>query len=107
MSNFKPTFNTLENWTQSRRTVTFQGESYSWSKRYEFMKFIDLPALASQQFELALSSYSDADKQMLEGKGWKVGHALDLSLESEPYREYIRQSRGEFTVAKDQNARLL
>ena len=43
---------------------------------------------------------------MLEGKGWNVRHALDLSLDVVPYREYIRQSRGEFTVAKDQNVRL-
>lgn len=32
-------------------------------------------------------------------------HALDLSLESGPCREHIRESRGEFTVAKDQNVR--
>ena len=101
-----PAFTTVGNWTQSRRTVTFQGESYYWSKHHEFLKFIGLPALTSQQFELALSSYTDADKRMLEEKGWRVLHALDLSLESDPYREYIRDSRGEFTVAKDQNVRL-
>jgi hypothetical protein len=101
-----PAFTTVGNWIQSRRTVTFQGETYYWSKHHEFLKFIDLPSLTAQQFELALSSYTADDKQMLEGKGWQVRHALDLSLEAEPYRQYIRQSRGEFTVAKDQNVRL-
>src|SRR3989441_10902517 len=43
---------------------------------------------------------------MLEGHGWHVRHALDFSTEPDPYRDYIPSSRGEFTVAKDQNVRL-
>ena len=43
---------------------------------------------------------------MLESKGWRVRPALDLSREIDPYRTYITESRGEFTVAKDQNVRL-
>ena len=33
-------------------------------------------------------------------------HALDFSTEMDSYRDYITGSRGEFTVAKDQNIRL-
>lgn len=99
-------FTTVGNWAQPGRKVTFRGETYHWSKHYEFLKFIDLPKKTKQPFELALSSYEPADKKMLEKKGWRIRHALDLSLEEEPYRQYIQQSRGEFTVAKDQNVRL-
>ena len=49
---------------------------------------------------------SPADKEMLEGQGWQVRHALDFSTDPDAYRDYITDSRGEFTVAKDQNVRL-
>jgi hypothetical protein len=97
---------TIGNWRQPWREITFRGEVYHWSKHLEFMKFIDLPSRTNQPLELALSSYEEEDKRMLEGKGWRVRHGLDVSLEMEPYQKYIQQSRGEFTVAKDQNVRL-
>jgi hypothetical protein len=99
-------FTTVGNWVQPSRVVTFRGQTYHWSKHYEFMKIIDLPRKTLQPFELALASYQPQDQQMLEGKGWRVRNGLSLSKEEDPYREYICQSRGEFTVAKDQNVRL-
>jgi GT2 family glycosyltransferase len=100
------TFTTIGNWKQPWREVTFQGEVYRWSKHFEFQKFIDLPRCVTQPFELALSSYDEADRQLLEAHGWQVRHALDFSQDLNPYRQYIADSRGEFTVAKDQNIRL-
>ena len=43
---------------------------------------------------------------MLESYGWRVRDALPFSLDLDDYRAYIANSRGEFTVAKDQNVRL-
>ena len=97
---------TVGNWRQPWRDVTLDGERYSWSKHHEFLKFIDLPARTDQPFELALSSYEPEDREMLTDHGWHVRHALDISTEPDPYRDYIAASRGEFTVAKDQNVRL-
>jgi GT2 family glycosyltransferase len=99
-------FTTVGNWAQPWREVTFNGDRYSWSKHYEFLKFIDLPSRTGQTFELALSSYEPEDREMLLERGWHVRHALDISTDTEPYRDYIVGSRGEFTVAKDQNVRL-
>lgn len=99
-------FTTVGNWRQPWREVRFKGEVYQWSKHYEFMKFLDLPGHTNQMFELALSSFQDSDRCMLERKGWKVRDALHFSLDVDAYRRYIRQSRGEFTVAKEQNVRL-
>jgi len=99
-------FTTIGSWQQRWREVRFRGEVYHWSKHYEFLKFLDLPSRTSQPFELALSSYTEADKRLLESKGWKVRHALNFSQDLDAYRQYILQSRGEFTVAKDQNVRL-
>ncbi len=101
------TFNTIANWHQPWRPVTLNGELYHWSKHLEFLKFIDLPRRCDQPFELALSSLGDQDRQLLQANGWRVLESLDFTFDLDAYREYIGQARGEFTVAKDQNVRLL
>lgn len=99
-------FTTIGNWEQPWREVVFQGEVYHWSKHFEFLKFLDLPRRTDQAFELALSSFTEEDRQMLESHSWRVREALDFSDDIDRYRAYIAGSRGEFTVAKDQNVRL-
>jgi hypothetical protein len=101
-----PMFTTIGNWRQSQRALVFEGQQYTWSKHHEFRKVLELPSRVSQGFELALSKYDESDREMLEGKGWHVRHALDISMDLDDYRRYITSSRGEFTVAKDQNVRL-
>ena len=100
------TFTTIGNWRQPWRMVKFQGQVYSWSKHHEYLKFLDLPSRVDQPFELALGSFEPLDQLMLEQHGWRVRRALDFSTDLDSYRDYIRHSRGEFTVAKDQNVRL-
>lgn len=99
-------FTTIAGWKQLWREVTFEGEVYHWSKHYEFLKFLTLPSACDGRFELALSNYEPPDQALLEEHGWQVRDAGPLSADLDLYREYIRQSRGEFTVAKDQNVRL-
>jgi hypothetical protein len=104
-SDEKTAFTTIGNWKQGGQ-VKYRGEVYTWSKHHEFLKFLDVPQRTGQAFELALASYDEADKRLLESKGWKVRNAMDFSCDLDAYRQYIRGSRGEFTVAKDQNVRL-
>ncbi len=99
-------YTTVGNWSQAWRDVTYDGERYGWSKDQEFRRFLALPARTGRSFELALSSYSPQDRELLESRGWSVRPALDFSTEVDSYRDYIRGSRAEFTVAKDQNVRL-
>jgi len=99
-------FTSVGNWRQVHRKVEFEGEVYHWNKEYEFQKIIDLPSRTLQRFELALSSCEPADEEFLLSKGWQVRPGLEISNEMEVYRDYIGGSRGEFTVAKDQNVRL-
>jgi hypothetical protein len=101
-----PMFTTIGNWRQPERELVFAGERYTWSKHHQFLKFLDLPSRVEQGFELALSNYDESDRELLVGKGWNVRHALDFSTDLDGYRSYIASSRGEFTVAKDQNIRL-
>jgi len=100
------TFTTIGNWQQPYREVYFRGEVYQWSKHAEFVKFLELPRRTAQPFELALSSYTEEERNFLGSAGWKVRHALDLSTEVDSYVAYIAGSRGEFTVAKDIYVRL-
>jgi hypothetical protein len=97
---------TIGNWRQSNRRIRFRGEVYHWSKHLEFAKFLDLPQRSREKFELALSGYDDRDRKLLEGKGWHIRPANPLSNDLDAYRDYLFQSKGEFTVAKDQNIRL-
>ncbi len=99
-------FTTIANWRQPVRETTLDGELYTWSKHHEFLKFLELPRKVAQPFELALSSFEPADREMLQAHGWRVRPALEFTRDLEAYRAYIRQSRGEWTVAKDQNVRL-
>jgi GT2 family glycosyltransferase len=99
-------FTTIGNWRQDWRVVTFGGERYTWSKHHEFLRYLDLPERTGREFELALGSYEPEDRQMLEERGWRVRDGLGVSQSIDRYREYIGASRGEFTVAKDQNVRL-
>lgn len=99
-------FTTIGNWKQPYREVQFRGERYQWSKHAEFIRFIELPKRTAQAFELALSAYDATDRAFLESNGWHVTHGLDVSTDIDRYRDYIGASRGEFTVAKEQNIRL-
>lgn len=97
---------TIGNWRQDWRPVHFEGETYSWSKHSEFLKLLELPRLTGQSFELALSSWTDADRDLLQEHGWAVRSGLEVSTDLDTYRSYIGTSLAEFTVAKDQNVRL-
>lgn len=99
-------FTTIGNYRQAGSDVTYQGNTYYWSKHHEWEKFRDLPRQTTQPFELALM-VKEADRVQLESQGWRVVSPFEMSLDVfGAYPEYIRQSRGEFTVAKDQNVRL-
>jgi GT2 family glycosyltransferase len=99
-------FTTIGNWRQDWRDVTYGGERYTWSKHHEFLKHLDLPARTGASFELALSSCAETERTMLAEHGWRVRNGLEVSRAIDVYRDFVGSSRGEFTVAKDQNVRL-
>jgi GT2 family glycosyltransferase len=99
-------FTTVGRWSQYGHEVEFEGELYTWSKHFEWFKFIDLPKYTDQRFELALSGCDEESRRVLEAHGWTVREGLQLSGTLNAYRRYLAGSRGELTVAKDQNIRL-
>lgn len=99
-------FTTVTNWEMTHHNVEFQGETYTWSKSHEFLKFLDLPRRSNAKFELGIGSVKADVARLLREHGWSVVDALQFSLDPLPYRDYIRNSGAEFTVAKDMNVRL-
>ena len=101
-------FTTVCNWKQAGRDIEYQGEVYYWSKHREFLKFIDLPQWLNQPIELAmpLHGLTSDERSLLESNGWRLTHAHAFTTDPWAYRDYVQTSRGEFTVAKDQNVRL-
>ncbi len=104
----KEEFTTVGNWRQAGRDIDFEAEIYHWSKHHEFLRFVDLPQQIDQPIELAtgLDNMSPKERDLLESKGWRLLDAHPLTIDPWPYRNYVRSSRGEFTVAKDLNVRL-
>lgn len=99
-------FTTVAAWRQTGRDVWWNGERYGWSKDEEFLKVLDLPRRTRQPLELALACEDEPTLRLLRSHGWSIRDAIALSTAPAPYHAYIEESRGEFTVAKDQNVRL-
>lgn len=98
-------YNTIATWRNKGRDIVYNGEKYYWSKDREFKKILDLPKRRPVPFELAVG----VDKKMhhtLTKNHWRISNPVKLSGDMKNYREFILGSRGEFTVAKDQNIRL-
>jgi hypothetical protein len=100
-------YTTIGNWKQPGHDVVWNGETYRWSKHHEFLKFLALPALRPRlRFELSLNVDDPDDRRTLLEHGFALSSPLERSLDPWKYQEFFRGSRGEWTVAKDQNVRL-
>jgi hypothetical protein len=100
-------YTTIGNYRQEGADVDYAGETYSWSKHHEWEKVLSLPALTGRSFQLAMMPDSAADRRRLEDTGWELTPPIPMSLDIfGAYPDFIRSSRAEFTVAKDQNVRL-
>jgi hypothetical protein len=100
-------FTTIGNYRQEGGDVEWNGSMYYWSKHHEWEKFLELPHKTDQPFELAMMPDDGGDRERLVAAGWRLVSPLQMSLEVfGAYPAYIRASRGQFTVSKDQNVRL-
>jgi hypothetical protein len=100
-----PAYTTVGKWRSDERSVTYRGETYGWSKRAEWERYLGLPDRAVACFEVAMN-VGDDDLERLEAHSWRVVDPIGVSADPWCYRDYVRRSRGEFTVAKDMNVRL-
>lgn len=100
-------FTSIANWnTSGRKDIAWRGETYLWSKSLEFLKFVDAPRCAGETFELATEIKDAPTRELFLRNGWQFVSPHAMSVDWNDYNRYIRESKGEFTVAKDQYVRL-
>ncbi len=97
-------YNTITTWKNKGKNIVYQDETYYWTKDREFEKIIDLPSRTPVCFELA-AGVDDSVKEYLQKHSWRQVDSIAISSNIDRYRNYIQQSRGEFTVARDQYVR--
>ena len=100
-------FTTIANWnTSGRKDIEWRGEKYLWSKSLEFLKFVEAPARAGEEFELATTINDASTRALFLKNRWRFTDPNPMSIDYDDYVRFIQQSKGEFTVAKDQYVRL-
>src|SRR5204863_2063991 len=95
-----PAYTTVGTWDAVGRDIRFGGETFQWRKRTEWLRCLDLPARTGVVFEVAMNVDSVAgDPELLRAHRWRITDPLAVSADPWRYRDYIRASRAEFTVA--------
>ncbi len=89
-------FTSVMRW-QGFREVTHNGVSYG-QRDKEFPQFMDLPKATSQKFRIAQMGIKP---ETLAAHGWEVVPGEVISKTPESYREFIQNSRAEFSVPKN------
>ncbi len=96
-------FTTVMNWT-SYKDITYNGKSYG-QKNVEFNRFLDLPGLVSPTvLEMAVNPAGKTRHTpwgLLVHKGWRLVNPAEVCPDLESYRDYIKSSKAEWTVAKN------
>ena len=100
-------FTSVANWsTSGLKDIQWRGKKYLWSKSREFLRFVGAPKRCGETFELATDIKDEKTRSKFLRNGWRFRLPHDLSVDYWSYRDYLRRSKGEFSVAKDQYVRL-
>jgi hypothetical protein len=95
-------FSTIATWENKGKDIEFAGARYVWSKHLNFLRFLDLPRQHSKTcFSLAMDPPDVEVRQRVTDAGWNLVDPEPISAGMDAYRDFIANSRGEFTVAKD------
>lgn len=95
-------FTTVSTWRSSHGAVAVRGRMPG-LKHHEFRALIELPRhIDGAEFELALDiqEADAADFQALRAHGWQVVQARGVAATAGGFRDYIRGSSAEFSVAQ-------
>jgi hypothetical protein len=94
-------FTTVMNWV-SYKSCEYHGETWG-QKDVEFLKFADLPQKTAQKFEIAMGMGPGMKRptDMLQQQGWQIIEPAEHLPDPWTYREYLRGSKGEWSVAKE------
>jgi len=95
------------NWsTGFKKDIVWRDSNYAWSKSAAFLRFVEAPKRSGEPFELATDIDSELERHLFLKNDWKLLSPHNLSVDWVGYRDYIRNSKGEFTCTKDQYVQL-
>jgi hypothetical protein len=94
-------FTTIGKWEHGGRDVEFAGKRYRSSKEPQWRNMLDLPARVPWQMETAMQSMPQDVQKEFESRGWRITDPEPISISTAAFRNFIQQSAGEFTVAKE------
>jgi hypothetical protein len=97
-------YTTITTWHNKGKNLEWRGDTWYWTKDREFEKFLDLPSRRAAAFELA-TTVDETIQDRLRAQGWRQTGSVEISSDAGLYRQYIQNSRAEFTVARDQYVR--
>ena len=89
-------YTTVMSW-QAHPPFEFDGRAYG-NKDVEFPRFMSLPTRVSAPLELAVDGMAPASE--LTSMGWRLRDAHATTSTADGFWDYIRGSRGEFSVCK-------
>jgi hypothetical protein len=94
-------FSTIATWENKGKDIEFEGHRYVWSKHINFLRMLDVPKDAGARFTMAMLPPTPEVEAQVTGAGWTLTDPRPVSASIDAYGDFIRGSRGEFTVAKD------
>lgn len=88
-------FTTVMSWSP-RKPIVYEGVEYG-QKDVEFWRIAALPSRVGSCLEIALGGRAPYDA--IAAAGWRIADAAAVTVTPWTYRDYIAQSRAEFSVA--------
>ena len=95
-------FTSVGAWRGPYDPVEFDGRTYG-LRVHEFRKFMTLPTLSHEAFEVALDIHSAEtnDLALLSRNGWRLADPAVSARDPRAYQAYLSGSKAEFMVAKN------
>lgn len=95
-------FTSVASWRGAYGPVEYEGKTYG-LRAHEFRRFVELPLLTDQRFQLALDIHpADArDVELLGKNRWTLVDPTVAVGDPRAYHAYIQRSKAEFMVAKN------
>jgi hypothetical protein len=94
-------FSSITQWTWAE--LWYKDRVLSISKRDGYLRYIELPKIASRPFELAANIHPNdntGDKELLQSNDWKLVDPNQVANSPDSYQEYIALSRAEIVCPK-------
>jgi hypothetical protein len=94
-------FTDLGAWRGPTGSIEYGGKTYG-LRVHEFRKFVTLPRLTGEQFEVAFDIHPAEvkDLALLSENNWRVIDPKTVTADPATYRNYLSSSRAQFMVAK-------